>query len=128
MKAVLLMLFGVVFGFAFHRLLASHYFKFIQTIRTGSGKTLRIVLTASLGGIAALLLLHAVNRIELKLDLLSLSGTVLGGLLFGTGLAVAESCPATAVCSAGEGRKKGMITLLGGLTGLLALQLGYNLL
>lgn len=128
MKAMLVSLVGVGIGFVFHRVLAKYYLTFIHSIRMGSTVTLRIVLIASFAGLLTLFLLRAFDRINLTVDPAAMIGTTIGGFLFGLGLAVAESCPATAVCSAGEGRQKGIMTLLGGLTGFTVLQLGYTLL
>jgi uncharacterized protein len=46
-----------------------------------------------------------------------LVGIVLGGLIFGTGMAILGYCPGTVMVSAGEGSLDAMVGILGGLTG-----------
>lgn len=47
-------------------------------------------------------------------------GIVLGGLIFGTGMAILGYCPGTVMVSAGEGSLDAMVGILGGLAGGLA--------
>lgn len=54
-----------------------------------------------------------------------LLGIAGGGLLFGTGFALAGYCPGTCVVGCGEGRKDAFVALLGGLTGTLVFTLVY---
>jgi hypothetical protein len=49
-----------------------------------------------------------------------LGGIVLGGLIFGTGMAILGYCPGTVMVSAGEGSLDAMVGILGGLAGGLA--------
>lgn len=46
-----------------------------------------------------------------------LGGVVLGGLIFGTGMAILGYCPGTVMVSAGEGSLDAMVGILGGLAG-----------
>jgi len=46
-----------------------------------------------------------------------LGGLVLGGIIFGTGMAILGYCPGTLAISSGEGSADAMIGILGGLTG-----------
>ena len=48
---------------------------------------------------------------------LLLGGIVLGGLIFGTGMAILGYCPGTVMVSAGEGSLDAMVGILGGLVG-----------
>ncbi|MFH0758507.1 MAG: YeeE/YedE thiosulfate transporter family protein [Bacteroidota bacterium] len=48
---------------------------------------------------------------------LIITGIVLGGLIFGTGMAILGYCPGTMVISLGEGSLDALIGILGGLTG-----------
>ncbi len=48
---------------------------------------------------------------------LLLGGVVLGGLIFGVGMAILGYCPGTVVISAGEGSLDAMVGILGGLAG-----------
>ena len=46
-----------------------------------------------------------------------LGGIVLGGFIFGTGMAILGYCPGTVMVSAGEGSLDAMVGILGGLAG-----------
>jgi uncharacterized membrane protein YedE/YeeE len=46
-----------------------------------------------------------------------LGGIILGGLIFGTGMAILGYCPGTVMVSAGEGSLDAMVGILGGLAG-----------
>src|SRR5512133_655170 len=48
---------------------------------------------------------------------LLLGGIILGGLIFGTGMAILGYCPGTVMVSAGEGSLDAMVGILGGLAG-----------
>ncbi len=50
---------------------------------------------------------------------LILGGIVLGGLIFGTGMAILGYCPGTLAISFGEGSADAFIGIIGGLSGLL---------
>lgn len=54
------------------------------------------------------------------------AGVIVGGLIFGVGWALACYCPGTAVAALGEGSKKALVFVLGGLVGALLLTLSYG--
>lgn len=84
------------------------------------------MLLISTFGIALIVMMRYMGWADLKLQPTVLYGTISGGIVFGLGLAIADFCPATAVCAAGEGQKRGVITLLGGLLGAITFSLVFH--
>jgi len=49
-----------------------------------------------------------------------------GGLIFGAGFAISGYCPGTCVVGIAEGRRDGLVALLGGVVGALAFSFAYK--
>ena len=54
-------------------------------------------------------------------------GVAVGGLIFGAGFALGGYCPGTCVVGIAEGRKDGLVALLGGVVGAVVFSLVYRL-
>lgn len=111
------LLFGFLFG-AFLQYAKLNRFNTISGMATLENLTVAKAIAVAIG-VGAILL-----NIEIGLGFASyhikpflLGGIVLGGLLFGTGMAILGYCPGTMIISLGEGSVDALVGLIGGLIG-----------
>ncbi len=118
---------GVLFGFALHRAGFSRCGIVMRGLAFKDFTMLKVMLTAILVGMvgAAVLATFFPEYAHLKVKPLYVGGVVLGGLIFGVGMAIAGYCPGTALVGLGGGVREGLLAVLGGLTGALVFILVY---
>jgi len=121
----LALLFGFGFGFLLHKAGLTHYATITNVYRLRDWTVLKFMLSALVTG-------SVLVRIGIDLGLqqrallpptFALSNLV-GGVVFGVGMATAGYCPGTIVAEAGEGRYDAW---LGGLSGLIVGAVGFGL-
>lgn len=124
---ILGLLTGVLFGFALHRAGFSRCGIVMRGLAFKDFTMLKVMLTAITVGMvgAAVLATFFPEYAHLKVKPLYVGGVVLGGLIFGVGMAIAGYCPGTALVGLGGGLRDGLLAVLGGLTGALAFILVY---
>lgn len=118
---------GVLFGFALHRVGFSRCGIVMRGLAFKDFTMLKVMLTAIMVGMvgAAVLATFFPEYAHLKVKPLYVWGMVLGGLIFGVGMAIAGYCPGTALVGLGGGVRDGLLAVLGGLTGALVFILVY---
>lgn len=117
---------GFLFGWALHKAGLTHYARIVNVYRLRDLTVMRFMLTA---------LVVAAFAIQLGLDLglaeripiptTAALANLVGGVVFGVGMATAGYCPGTIVAEAGEGR---LDAWLAGLAGLLVGAIAFGLL
>lgn len=123
LKNIGYLLAGIFFGFTLSRVGASDY-DFIHRMFTGENLHLPLVIgSAILIAYLGMRFLDAMGgrdvngwNIEINRKPLNIY-TVIGGILFGIGWAVAGACPGTILAQIGEGKLLGLFTFLGMLFG-----------
>lgn len=116
---------GFLFGWLLHKAGLTHYARIVNVYRLRDMTVMRFMLTALLVGgvlLQAGLDLGIAERAPLPSSYL-LSNLV-GGVVFGVGMATAGYCPGTIVAEAGEGRLDAVVA---GATGLLVGALSFGL-
>jgi uncharacterized membrane protein YedE/YeeE len=108
---------GVLFGWSLHKAGLTHYARIVNVYRFRDMTVMRFMLTALVVGAFA---------IQAGIDLgfaagapvppTSMLANVVGGVVFGVGMATAGYCPGTIVAEAGEGRLDAWVAGLSGLT------------
>ena len=73
----------------------------------------KIMATAIAVGTIGVHVMVAMGMASLSIQSASLARVVVGGVLFGTGLAIFGLCPGTSVAACGEGRRDAMVGVLG---------------
>ncbi|MDW8106239.1 MAG: YeeE/YedE thiosulfate transporter family protein [Armatimonadota bacterium] len=118
---------GIIFGFALHRAGFSRCGIVMRGLAFRDFTMLKVMLTAITVGMlgAATLATFAPDYAHLKVKSLYVWGVLVGGLIFGVGMAVAGFCPGTALVGLGSGTRDGLLAVLGGLTGAFAFILAY---
>lgn len=107
---------GFLFGWALHKAGLTHYARIVNVYRFRDMTVMRFMLTALVVGAIALQL-----GIELgfaagaPVPPTSMLANVIGGIVFGVGMATAGYCPGTIVAEAGEGRLDAWIAGFSGL-------------
>lgn len=124
---ILGLLTGIAFGFALHRAGFSRCGIVMRGLAFRDFTMLKVMLTAiSVGMVgAAVLATFAPDYAHLKVKSLYVWGVLVGGLIFGVGMAVAGFCPGTALVGLGGRTRDGLLAVLGGLTGAFVFILAY---
>jgi uncharacterized membrane protein YedE/YeeE len=113
--AALKILFGVVFGFSLSRIGFSNYDELHKMFVFAD---LRMFLTFAGGLVLATLLFKVVSRGRFQIRRPIHKGSILGGVLFGTGWALAGGCPSVPLVQLGEGKVAALFTIGGIVSGM----------
>lgn len=118
---------GVAFGFALHRV----GFKRPNIVQRGlwlrDFTMVRTMIVAIIVGLVGMYAISAVapDLVHFKIKPLYVAGVLVGGALFGGGMALAGYCPGTGLVGLGAGRMEAAMAVLGGLFGALAFIFSY---
>lgn len=128
MSIILPLLLGVVFGFALNKAGLTKYHKIVNQFRLNDMAVLKFMLTALVVAMLGLYPLHALGVINFPtVPATYVIGNLVGGLIFGVGMALAGFCPGTCVAGAGEGKVDYLVPgILGFLTGAVIYGLTYD--
>ena len=128
MSIILPLLLGVVFGFALNKAGLTKYHKIVNQFRLNDMAVLKFMLTALVVAMLGLYPLYALGVINFPtVPATYIVGNLVGGLIFGVGMALAGFCPGTCVAGAGEGKVDYLLPgILGFLTGAVIYGLTYD--
>ena len=128
MSIILPLLLGVVFGFALNKTGLTKYHKIVNQFRLNDMAVLKFMLTALVVAMLGLYPLYALGVINFPtVPATYIVGNLVGGLIFGVGMALAGFCPGTCVAGAGEGKVDYLVPgILGFLTGAVIYGLTYD--
>lgn len=117
---------GFLFGWALHKAGLTHYARIVNIYRLRDMTVLRFMLSALVVGAFAIQVgLDAGFATSAPIPSTMVLANVVGGVVFGVGMATAGYCPGTIVAEAGEGRLDAWVA---GLSGLLVGAIGFGLL
>lgn len=117
---------GFLFGWALHKAGLTHYARIVNVYRFRDMTVMRFMLTALVVGAFAIQVgLDAGFAESAPIPPTSVLANLVGGVVFGVGMATAGYCPGTVVAEAGEGRLDAWIA---GLSGLLVGAMVFGLL
>ena len=128
MSIILHLLLGVVFGVALNKAGLTKYHKIVNQFRLNDMAVLKFMLTALVVAMLGLYPLHALGVINFPtVPATYVVGNLVGGLIFGVGMALAGFCPGTCVAGAGEGKVDYLVPgILGFLIGAVIYGLTYD--
>ena len=114
---ILIFVFGALFGLLIQYASLNKFDVISAQAQLRNNAVLKTILLAI--GVGALLLsvIIALGLASFHIKPLVLGGVVIGGLLFGVGMAVLGYCPGTMAISLGEGSLDALVGIIGGLTG-----------
>ena len=119
---------GVFFGFALNKAGLTRYTKIVNVFRLSDLAVLKFMMTALVVTMIGVYPLRMLGLITFPtVPATYVVGNLVGGLIFGVGMALAGYCPGTCVAGAGEGKLDYLIPgLLGFLTGAVLYGLTYQ--
>lgn len=104
---------GLVFGFLLQKARVTRYRTILGQFLFTDFTVLKVMLTAIVSGGIGIYALHAAGLVHLHVKALALAANVLGGLIFGVGMAVAGYCPGTGVAAVGDGSRHALAAVAG---------------
>ncbi len=116
------LLVGFAFGWALHKAGLTHYAKIVSVYRLHDMTVMKFMLTAlAVGAVLIQLGVDVGLAGAIPVPPTALGANLVGGVVFGVGMATAGYCPGTIVAEAGEARLDAWIAGLSGLfTGAIA--------
>jgi hypothetical protein len=105
---------GLVFGFLLQKARVTRYQTIVGQFLFADNTVLKVMLTAIVTGAIGVYALYGMGYIaNLHIKEAALVANVLGGLIFGVGMAIAGYCPGTGVAALGDGSRHALFALLG---------------
>jgi hypothetical protein len=111
---------GTLFGFFLHKGRASEHHAISGQLLLKDSSVLKIMGTAAAVGAVGTQVLTQSGLAESKIKPLNTGGIVLGGTLFGAGMAILGYCPGTNMAALGQGHKDAAAGAFGMLLGALS--------
>jgi uncharacterized membrane protein YedE/YeeE len=126
--SIVTLVLGMFFGLALNKAGLTKYHKIVNVFRLSDLAVLKFMMTALVVAMTGLYALRGVGALTFPaVPPTYIVGNLVGGLLFGVGMALAGFCPGTCVAGAGEGKLDYLIPgLLGFLTGAALYGLTYQ--
>lgn len=116
---------GILFGFLLQKGRVAKFRVIVGQFLLKDWTVVRVMLTAVAVGAVGVWAMLALGLVKLHIQSAAFGGVVIGGLLFGVGMAVFGYCPGTSVAACGEGRRDAMVGVLGMLVGAFAYVVGF---
>jgi len=127
LKLLLGLITGILFGFLLQKGRVAKFPVIVGQFLLRDWTVARIMLTAIAVGSIGVYVLVSTGAAALHVKPALLGGVILGGLLFGAGIALFGYCPGTSVAACGEGRRDAMVGVAGMLFGAFAYVWSYTL-
>ena len=113
LKLVLGLVTGILFGILLQKGQVAKFQVLMGQFLLKDFTVFKIMATAIAVGTVGVHALVAMGLAEIHIQTASLARVIIGGVLFGTGLAIFGLCPGTSVAACGEGRRDAMVGVLG---------------
>ena len=128
MNILITIFFGMVFGLMLNKAGLTKYNKIVNVFRLTDLAVIKFMMTALVVAMAGLYTLKGLGLLTFpNVPATYILGNLVGGLVFGVGMAMAGYCPGTCVSGAGEGKLDYLIPgMLGFLTGAVVYGLTYE--
>lgn len=107
---------GILFGFFLQKGQATRYEVILGQLLLQDFTVMKIIMTAAVVGMIGIYAMRRKGMVQLHPKEGTVGSTVVGGLIFGSGMAILGYCPGTTLGAVGQGS---MDALLGGLPGML---------
>jgi uncharacterized membrane protein YedE/YeeE len=118
-KLVLGLLTGLIFGVLLQKGGVTKYEVIVGQFRLRDFTVLKVMLTAVVVGGAGVYALKALGLAALHVKPAQMAAVPIGGLIFGTGMALLGYCPGTGVAAAAEGHRDALFGVIGMMAGAL---------
>lgn len=124
-KLVLGLVTGIVFGFLLQKGRVGKFEVIVGQLLFKDWTVVKIMATAVAVGSVGVYALVSLGMATLHIKPALLGGVLVGGLLFGLGMAIFGYCPGTGVAASGAGHRDAMVGVAGMLFGALLYVTGY---
>ncbi len=126
---VIALFLGVFFGFSLNKAGLTKYHKIVNVFRFTDMAVLKFMMTALIVSMSGLYLLRGLGLVTFpNVPATYVVGNIVGGLIFGVGMALSGYCPGTCAAGAGEGKLDYLIPgVLGFLVGATIYGLTYQI-
>jgi uncharacterized membrane protein YedE/YeeE len=111
---------GIAFGFLLQKGRVAKFRVIMGQFLLKDWTVVKIMLTAVAIGAVGVWTMVAMGWASLHIKPAALAPVIVGGLVFGVGIAIFGYCPGTGVAACGEGRRDAMVGVLGMFSGALA--------
>ena len=118
-------IFGFGFGFLLNKGRVTDYNVIVNFFRLKDWTVMKVMLTAIIVGGIGVAILHSMGLATYHIKPLHLGGVLIGGGLFGVGMAVYGYCPGTGVAAIGTGSLHALVGFFGMLVGGIAYAFSY---
>ena len=102
-KLLTAILFGFAFGFLLQKGAAGKYNVLLGQLLLQDFTVLKIMVTAIVVGMIGVFTLHHFAKVNLHLQPTKIGAQIIGGLIFGVGIALIAYCPGTGAAALGQG-------------------------
>ena len=119
-------IFGIAFGWLLERGRVLDFNVIVNQLRLRDFTVLKVMLTAVVVGGIGVWLLVETGQARWHLRDANMGGVVLGGLLFGVGMALYGYCPGTGLAAAATGRTHALAGVLGMIAGAIAYAYAFD--
>jgi uncharacterized membrane protein YedE/YeeE len=109
--------FGAIFGFLLHRGRVTSYDVIVNQLRLRDFTVLKVMLTAIIVGGVGVFVLNSSGLAVYHIKDATMLGIILGGALFGIGMAIYGYCPGTGLAAIGTGSLHALVGAVGMLIG-----------
>jgi uncharacterized membrane protein YedE/YeeE len=113
LKLLLGLLTGFCFGFLLHKGQGAKFQTMLGQLLLKDFTVFKVMATAIAVGAVGVYALIDLGWASASIQTASMARILIGGTLFGIGMAIFGLCPGTSVASAGEGRRDSMVGILG---------------
>ncbi len=124
-RLVLGLLSGVAFGFLLQKGRVAKFRVIMGQFLLKDWTVVKIMLSAVAVGAVGVWAMVAMGWTSLHIKPAAFAPLIIGGLLFGIGIAIFGYCPGTSVAACGEGRRDAMVGVLGMFAGALVYVLAF---
>jgi uncharacterized membrane protein YedE/YeeE len=111
---------GMVYGFLLQKGRVARHRAIVEQVRLRDFTVAKTMATATAVGAVGVQMLREIGKMDQKVKPLNLIGTTLGGVLFGSGMALLGYCPGTSVAAVGAGNRDALVGVAGMLGGATA--------
>lgn len=112
-RLLLGLLTGIIFGFLLQKGQVAKFDVIIRQFLLKDSTVFKVMLSAVMTGSVGVYFLLAQQAIDLSIKPAVLAAVLIGGALFGIGLAIFGYCPGTSVAASGAGHKDAMMGVVG---------------
>lgn len=116
-QLVLGLIFGVIFGFLLQKSGVAKYEVLMGSLLLTDFTVFKVMLAAIITGMIGIFSMHALGMVKLHIKPTKYAANIIGGLIFGIGMAIFGYCPGTGSAALGQGNYDALVGIFGLMAG-----------